>query len=282
LPKPNGALISADYAGLLKDKYQAEVFRDADLATVNGWVSRRTEGKIPRMLDVIDPRDVAIIVNAVYFKAGWRMPFVDTRRSDDGDNFNLTPTEKVKVTMMRGKGLYATVDRPGYRAIRLPYTVDALAMVIVLPDEIDGAGRIAGEFDAAALAGLLKDLNDPKEVEVSLPRFKTSFDADLKLLFARAGMVRAFDFSRADFSGMTGTVPAGLAITEIKHRADIEVTEYGTEAAASTYVRTQTSYHAWQVAPFVVDRPFLFYITDDATGAILFQGRISDPRQPRS
>ena len=270
---PHGALVSADYAGLLNGMYRAEVLRDAALGAVNGWVNRQTDGKIAQILDRIDPRD-AMILNAIYFQAAWRKPFAGPISRED---FSVSPTEKVKVAMMHRKERYAVVRRPGYRAIRLPYTVDTLAMVIVLPDEVAGTTRLAGALGTRELAALLDALNVTKEVEVTLPRFQASFQADLKPLFRQAGMVGAFDPGRADFSGMTAQ--PRFAINDIKHRAVIDVTEWGTEGAAATVVSTRLSYVLAEAGePFVVDRPFLFYVVDQASGAILFEGRVSDPR----
>ena len=101
-------------------------------------------------------------------------------------------------------------------------------------------------------------------------------------LIVATGMKRAFDASRADFSGMTGRAQAQLAISDVVHRAVIDVTEEGTEAAAATAVAMMAASMPAKIEPFVVDRPFLFYITDETTGAILFQGRVSDPRPQRS
>jgi len=115
-----------------------------------------------------------------------------------------------------------------------------------------------------------------------LPRFRASTDANLEPLFKAAGMGRAFDLKQADFSGVTGRPPAQapFAIGPIAHRAVIDVTEDGTEAAAATALVTVTA--SLRAPPaqemFRVDRPFLFAVVDDASGAILFQGRIVDPR----
>jgi serpin B len=120
-----------------------------------------------------------------------------------------------------------------------------------------------------------------RSVALALPRFKASFAADLVPPFHKAGMKLAFD-DGADFSGMTGTKPGGLKIGAIKHRAVIEVSEAGTEAAAATSVVMETTslrVERPKPIPFVVDRPFLFWIVDDASSAVLFQGRIMDPRR---
>jgi len=278
LLKPKGDMIAPAYAAPLEQDYRAQVFRGAGLDEINRWVARQTEGKIDKLLDAIDPDAPAVILNAVYFKAAWKTPFV--ARSTSDEDFRLTAAGTVKVPTMHRLGSYQVATRAGYRAIRLPYSVDALSMVVVLPDEVGGADRLARELDAPALATLFRELTETKTVSLALPRFKTSFKASLGKLFQDAGMRRAFDPQLADFSGMTSRPPreAPLAISDVIHRAIIDVTEEGTEAAAATAITMMTTSMPRNVEPFVVDRPFLFYIADEATGAILFQGRISDPR----
>jgi serpin B len=279
LLKPNGDLVSTAYAARLEQDYRAQVFRGADLATINGWVDRQTAGKIDRILDEIDPDQPAVILNAVYFKAAWAAPFMPRATRDD--DFKLTPTASVKVPTMHRIGSFQTAVRAGFRAIRLPYSVRSLAMVIVLPDVVGGADRLATDLDAGALTALFVDMKQWQDVDLALPRFKAAYKAELGKLFRRAGMRRAFDARIADFSGMTGQPPARapLAISGVMHRAVIDVTEEGTEAAAATAVSMVAASARMHVEPFVVDRPFLFYVVDDATGAILFEGRISDPRE---
>jgi serpin B len=278
LLRQNGDMISPAYAGLLEEKYHAMVFRGAGLDEINRWVNRQTEGKIEKILDQVDPDAPAVILNAVYFKAAWQSPFMKNATTDD--DFRLTRSARIKVPTMHRSGHYQVVDRPAFRAIRLPYSVAALSMVVVVPNEIDGATKIAGMLDANQLAMLFGALTEDKNVDLALPRFKTSFRVSLGHLFVQAGMKRAFDVNLADFSGMTDRPNARLAISDVVHRAVIDVAEEGTEAAAATAVAMMAASMPARAEPFVVDRPFLFYITDEATGAILFQGRISDPRSP--
>ena len=278
LLKPKGDLISPPYAGLLERDYRAQVFRGAGLDEINRWVARQTEGRIDRILDVIDPDTPAVILNAVYFKAAWQTPFARSA-TEDGD-FRLTRSAKVQVPMMHRAGEAKIVEHADYRALRLPYSVPALSMMVVVPNEIEATDRVARDLDAPALAARFRDMTERKTVSIALPRFKASFRARLGELFRNAGMRRAFDLELADFSGMTDHPPhqAPLAIGDVIHRAVIDVTEEGTEAAAATAITMMTTSAPAHIEPFVVDQPFLFYVVDDATGAILFQGRISDPR----
>jgi serpin B len=278
-----GALVSADYVAALKTKYAAEVFKDASLDDLNGWVAQKTEGKIGRMLDQIDPDLAATIINAVYFKARWASVF-DPRQTKD-EAFNLTRSQKADVALMNQTGSFSLVSRGGYRAVRLNYQVPELGLVIVLPDDIEGVGGVArrlGTNELAELFAALRDGQAKKPVALTLPRFKTEYKADLAAPLRQAGIRKAFDANSADFSGMTGP-PAGegrLHIDQIVHHAVIEAGEESTEAAAATAVtlRSATIAPPPTLATFRVNHPFLFYLIDDTTGAILFQGRVQDPR----
>jgi serpin B len=279
-----GEAVLPDYLSLLREKYGAEVFRNVQLDDVNNWVDRKTEKKISKILEKLDPDTAAILLNAVYFKASWRSPFEKQATIDE--TFNLTPGETAKVPTMRRVGSYAVVKQAGFRAIRMPYAVTSLGMVIVLPEKIDGLREVTAQLDARELGRLLAALRGApaKAVDLALPRFKANFTADLISPFAQVGMRLPFDPTGADFSGITGKAAAqgGLYISAITHRAVIEVDEEGAEAAAATLIGMQPAAAPLQPPPppepFRVDRPFLFYLVDNATGAILFQGRIMDPR----
>jgi serpin B len=214
-----GDLVAPDYAALLEEKYGAEIFRDAGLDDVNGWVKRKTEGKIERILDKLDRSTAAVILNAVYFKAKWAAVFNKAATVDDA--FNLSRQKKISVPTMRRSGSYALVARPPYRAIRLPYEVGQLGMIIVLPNEIEGLEAVSRRFEADEWARLAMALHAPdavKATDLALPRFKANFNADLVSPFSAGGMSRAFDLKRADFSGMTGRPASQVPFAN--HRCD--------------------------------------------------------------
>ena len=135
--------VAKDYAALLKDRYAAEVFQRASLDTVNGWVKQRTEGKIEKILEKLS--DV-VLVNAVYFKSRWAVVF--DKKLTKNEFFSLTRSRQEMVPTMLQRANHVVVAREGYRAIRLPYAVRSLAMVIALPNEVDGLGDVARRLDA--------------------------------------------------------------------------------------------------------------------------------------
>jgi serpin B len=272
---PQGSgLISNDYLATMKASYAADVFKNATAAVVNDWVSRKTEGKITKLVgEKLGPSTVAVLANAIYFKASWELAF--DRKLTREEAFELSPSQTVPVPMMHRKGDYPVVRGPGFSAVRLSYRAPQLHMVIVLPNRGTALDTVSARLDGAALSRIFTQLQGPAhEVDLALPRFKARFEVNLKQHFQALGMTRSFDDAKADFSGMTGGRAGGLFIGPILHQAVIDVSEEGTEAAAATAVFMIAS----GPQSFHVTRPFLFYVIDDATNAILFQGRIVDPR----
>ena len=273
------APVASAYIALVKDKFAAELFQDAGLAEINGFVAAKTEGKIERILDQLEDSAAAVLLNAVYFKAAWASSF--SMHDTHDEPFSLSASQRVSVPMMHKRAVVPLVARPGYRAVRLPYVIDKIGMVVVLPDAVDGLAAVSARLDVTELSALFAALHagQPKALSLALPRFKVTYKADLVTPFRTSGMTLAFDPARADFSGMTG--PAGrarFAIGQVVHRAIIEVAEEGTEAAAATAAVMVLTSAPINQGSFLVDRPFLYYVVDHATGAILFQGRVVDPR----
>ena len=286
----HGDAVAKSFRDLLADSFAAEIF-EGDVARVNQWVAQKTEGKIERVLNDLPQDDIAVLVNAVYFKAPWAEAFKSTSTSDgrfflsEESRSSVFEEERIDVKMMHAVRDFVIVRGAGYRAARLPYKPPSLGMIIVLPDLIEGLDYIEaldavhGVFDTAEITRLRAEFEreTPSEFPLALPRFRVRSEAYLKPALQRAGMALAFDWTRADFSSMTERPPSEIpvAISDVVHCALIEVSEEGTEAAGATLV----SYHIGGTPPsFIVDRPFLFFIVDDTTGAILFQGRIVDPR----
>jgi serpin B len=272
----HGDCVAKSFRELLATSFAAEIFQ-GDVALVNQWIAQKTEGKIEHALNSLPPDDIAVLINAIYFKAPWAREFNPDLTRDIA--FFLSEHDEVDVKMMRADRDYAVVRGAGYRAVRLPYKPPSMGMIIVLPDEIEGVDAVIGALDAAEFARLRAELEraPPYPDTVWLPRFRARSETSLTTALQQAGIRLAFDWTRADFSGMTERPPAEIpvAISDVVHCALIDVSEEGTEAAGATLI----SFHIGGAAPaFIVDRPFLFFIVDDTRGAIVLQGRIVDPR----
>ena len=111
---------------------------------------------------------------------------------------------------------------------------------------------------------------------IFMPKFKQESSYDLSTTLAALGMGSAFDAGTADFSGITGN--RDMAISGVLHKTFVEVSEEGTEAAAATAVIVMRASLAPQERViFCADRPFVYMIRDNASGALLFIGRYAHP-----
>lgn len=268
-----------EYLSTGKAFYEAEI-RNTDFSgqqsvqEINEWVSKHTEQKIEEMLEKPPGNDtVAVLVNAVYFKGGWKQVFAE----DDTQSTDFYPTRgsKVQVDMMKQSGVFVYKETENWQAIRLPYT-GWMDMIIVLPAEDYSLDELQDEL----AKGKLQDsvLIDGKYGEISLPRFTASYGIDLKDSLKALGVKQTFDSNRGNFSNLAET-PDPIFINQIIHKSYIKVNEQGSEAAASTLVAMMAGGGPSTEEPFkmVVNRPFLFAIKDRQTGVMLFLGAIENP-----
>ncbi|MGQ9683853.1 MAG: serpin family protein [Anaerolineae bacterium] len=240
--------------------------------TINRWVEEQTEQKIKDLLPEgsIDDLTRLVLSNAIYFNAGWRYPFKKDATQDGA--FNMLDGSTVTVPLMQQSEDLAYAAGPNYQLVQLPYVGGELSMVILLPAEGQFEAFARG-LDAAQLETMLQGVQSA-QVTLTLPRFRYESQAQLKDALTRLGMGGAFE-DTADFSGMTGK--RDLCIDDVYHKAFVAVDEEGTEAAAAmAVVMRLTSAPAEQVE-MRVDRPFLFLIRDNETGAILFLGHVVNP-----
>jgi serpin B len=251
---------------------------DAARRGINAWVADQTAGKIAELLapESISNSVRLVLANAIYFNAAWQSPFNAT--FNHSSSFTL-----LDGTVTSKSYMYQSLSIPagpgtGFVAAALPYQDERLSMVIVLPD----AGRFAeveSSLDGAGLASLVTGLTYQK-VSLYLPPFHVDTHASLKDLLASLGMPSAFG-PFADFSAMANDP---LYISDVIHEAFVTVAEKGTEAGAATAVIMGDASISMDAGPppllVKADRPFLYFIYDKPTGAILFMGRVLDPAQP--
>jgi serpin B len=248
----------------------------AALEAINGWVSERTQGLIPRILESLPPEMALALTNAVYLDADWRHPF-EKRQTKPGPFHEANGTARVDFMHQTESLRYGA--GPGYRAVAIPYRSSTLSLMIVLPVG-QRVGSLQRHLDGRSLARVARGLA-ATPVALSLPRFHLDTEAELKPALARLGMPIAFG-EAANFSRISRD--AALRIAFVKHEADFTVDEKGTVAAAATVVgvtiKSKGAVRPRDAVRFDADRPFLFFLRDDRTGAVIFAGRLTDPEPP--
>lgn len=255
------------------DFYNAEVKaldfsnKTASANTINSWVSGQTNNKIPKIIDQIADGARMYLINAIYFKSTWKTRF-DAAKTYKAP-FRLTNNSTVQTDFMTNKGIDLKVAYDnGTNVIELPYSNSKYGLVMIMPDE--DVKTFALGLDSAKWNFLMGKLTAVKS-DVTMPKFKFSYSIDLKDILKSLGMSIAFS-DQADFSLINAG--GGLTISEVKHKAYIDVNEDGTEAAAVTSVGVGTTVAA---PTNVFNKPFIFAIREMKTGLILFAGIVSDP-----
>jgi serpin B len=273
--------IEPAFLDLLAREYDSGVQRvdfrnafDAARMTINDWVAAQTHNKILDLLPAssVDAKTPDVLVNALYFFGSWRVPFM-REATRPADFYSLAGDTHQVDTMFDHElqaGYASSVD---YSLASLSYVGDHLSMVILLPAH----GKFESVRSTISAAWLKEQLAklDTKPLSVALPKFKMTVGSfSLKAALNALGMKQAFSDS-ADFSG----IAPNLAIADVLQKCFIAVNEDGTEAAAATSsIMRPNSASIEQTIPFVVDRPFLFFVRDDS-GAILFSGQVMDPAE---
>jgi serpin B len=161
----------------------------------------------------------------------------------------------------------------GGQLLELPCGTEHLVMDVILPDARDGLPQIEHQLCDGALATWIGAL-ERQVVMVSIPRFRVATEIALAGALRLLGMVGAFTWPGAEFSGMDGT--RELYLSEVLHQAEVDIDEHGT-AAATAAVMPVGSTSRTRALTFHADHPFLFVIRDPRTSAIVFLGRMTNP-----
>ncbi|CAB4545550.1 MAG: serpin family protein [Actinobacteria bacterium] len=271
--------IEQAFLDTLAEQYGAGV-RTVDFTTdaaaaqraINGWVSERTNERIPELIppDLLDADTRFVLVNAVYLNARWETEF-DPEVTRDAP-FTTAAGETVEVPTMAAERELRYASGDGWQAVELPYVGDELALLLFLPEP-----GFLTTFEEIFLVTDATQYLEPTLVRVLLPRWDTGSAFALADQLGALGMPTAFTLG-ADFTGITGDEP--LRISDVIHQANITVGEEGTEAAAATAVIGEAGSAPPEDVPVrvVFDRPFVFALRDRVSGAVLFLGRVADPR----
>ena len=262
-----------DYKKMLTDSFAAECYQvdftaAATLARINGWCSDKTDGKIPQMLQQLDPATRMMLINALLYKAPWATEWkVEKNRAFRGEG------DVSKKDFLHAEKMFGYADLTDCEAVSLAYGNGAYEMVVFLPKEgrtVEGILPLVREK-----AGNL--VLPTRTVEVFLPMFSTEYSTEgaLPSILKAKGVRLAFS-DGADFSGISAA--EAVKISQVLQKVKIDVTEKGTEFAAVTAITAVTS--ALPTTPpkkivFDADRPFVYMIRETSTNAILLIGTLS-------
>jgi serpin B len=248
---------------------------EAARARINSWTSDQTRTLIPSLIPPggIHSGTQLVLVSATYFLGAWQTAFAPTRTAPRP--FTTSAGQTADRDTMIQTGLFAYSQSLSLQIVRMPYQGNQLSMLLVMPSSgsvSEWISTLTSDAFAALLAGTVM-----ATVDLEVPKFRTETSLILNQSMQQLGMVDAFS-PAANFSGITSDT--SLSVSMIIHKAVIEVSESGTEAAAATAVIGRGAGREVQRPSLRFNHPFAFFIVDDATGMMLFAGQVDDPTFP--
>jgi serpin B len=264
--------LSANYAAGLR----VVDFRDSAEASklINTWVSEQTNERIQQLIqkEALTPATRLVLTNAIYFKANWASQFKEKDTADAP--FYLQDESSQTVKMMYQQANFAYLRNQQFDAVDLPYEGGNFSMLLLMPK-----GKSLNEFEKDLTPEILNIFTDSKpsaKIDLYVPKFGMEQSFSLNETLQKLGMKSAFE-DTADFSGMTGS--KDLKISDVVHKAFLQVNESGTEAAAATgvVIGLTSAMPPEDIIELRFDHPFLLMIRDNNTGTLVFLGRYLQP-----
>ncbi|KAF3701227.1 Protein Z-dependent protease inhibitor [Channa argus] len=263
------------FEGQIKKFFHANIetvdFSDTkrSIRSINDYIKNKTKNKVTDMISTLDAETQLMLISTIFFQGSWQMPF--NPNFTHGASFYIDNYNVVQVPMMVKEDKFFTMeDYPlGARVLKLPYQ-QGVSMLILLPNKGMDYTVIDEDITAEKFITWLKRLQKIK-LEVNIPKFRIEQSYSLHNLLPDMGMGSLFSNS-ANLTKLSQD--KGLKVSEVLHKAVIDVDETGTTAAAATTTGI-TPYSLPRT--FIVDRPFFFFIYHEETNCLLFMGRVIDP-----
>jgi serpin B len=275
-----GFPLESEFEQTIRTLYQAPLtlldFRtNAEQARheINSWTAQHTNGRIPDLFvpGSIDAAIRLVLTSAIYFYGKWRAPF--DPHNTRVEPFQLGEGRTVDTKFMHQKADFLYGETPSAQILEMKYEGTPLAFDILLPKASTGLAGLQQSIKADTFSAWLGALASRK-VEAAIPKFRAESAFSLRDMLSRMGMADAFART-ADFSGIDGR--RDLFLGDVVHKAFVDLSEEGTEAAAATGI-TVHSLAVRQQTTFRADHPFAFFIRDTTSGVILFEGRLLQPK----
>lgn len=271
--------MNEDFLEIVKNTYNSDVnatnFNDeATVNLINEWVKGKTENKIDKIVEKIDPDTVIYLINALYFEAEWETKYYKENVFDEAF---FTSNGQVSTPFLHSdESLYIEDDNAvGFSK---PYAGKDFSFVALLPNEDITAVEYLNQLDGEKLFHLLDSRKRATGI-VSIPKFKSEFSASLVDSLKTLGIKTAFNKNEADFTKMAISTNGNISISEIMHKTFIEVNETGTKAAAVTSVEMTDTGETEYTYNITFNRPFVYMIIDEETNLPLFIGIMNNPSE---
>ncbi|PIC22558.1 hypothetical protein B9Z55_016570 [Caenorhabditis nigoni] len=263
----SGFPIKQTYLDAVKKLYNAGATslnfddKEASAEAINKFVRENTGEHIKQIIssDSITSDLVAVLTNALYFKADWLNKF--KKESTFKREFFKSADSKREIDFLNAAAVHRSyAENDQFQVLSLPYKDETFALTIFLPKTRFGLGEAMKTLDSATIQHLMSNVSD-ELVNVRIPKWKIETELGLNEALQQIGIKKAFDQS-ADLSNMA----EGLFVSKVTHKALIEVDEDGTKAAAATTISISLKSAMFPIEEpkdFIADHPFLFVLSQN-------------------
>ena len=271
----DGSTVDPDYAAVVGDSLEQIDFQDPGAGDlVNAWVSNATRGLIENLVNPGPLSDLALLaVNAIYLKGNWLNIFEPSDTNQDifyTSASRTTPTDE-EANFMHQVEYFPYSDQaiPGFEIVKLPFVGETLSMVIALPLSDESGVLTSSDLIGSGLPQL-----EIQRLAIALPKFELAleYQDSLKTALQTLGIVAPFSGGLCIFEN-----DCSSAIDVIIQKTFIRVKEEGVEAAAVTGILIGVSLPTDQPIVVLVDHPFQFFIYEEETQLVLFEGQMANP-----
>lgn len=264
---PNGVTWNNAFINIVKENYGGisdSIKDDSEISKMNNWISDNTNGLITDA--VKDTNFELMLMNTSYFKGAWVNAF-NERETKKGTFYNEDGSKSYSYFMARCAENYF-YEEDGLKALTMEYgdicyEYTPYDMTFIMTDK---------EIDSETLNRIFK-YQDKTDVNVELPKFKIESGEDCIQVLKNMGIEDLFDGTKADLTPMISE--KGYYINKVVQNAVISIDEKGTEAAAESTVSATRGMREEIPPEFIADHPFYFFLRNNQTGDILFEGYYS-------
>ncbi len=240
---------------------------------INTWAKRQTEGHIENIVDDFSSENMLYLMNATYFKGNWKYEFNEEKTAES--YFFMEDGTRKKTRMMWQKADLNYFDSDNFQMVELPYKNESFCMYILLPDSTTSLSRLVKDLSVEKWKRYKDALEKKRNINFGMPQFRCEHNVGMKELLAGMGVRGLFSDGGSDLSNIA---EQPLSISEVMHKAAIDVDEKGTEATAATSLAISfTTLVDDNPFNLVVNRPFVFAIEEKQSNSLLFIGKITNP-----
>ncbi len=247
----------------------------ASVDLINKWCSDKTNGIIKKIIEQIQVEEVMFLINALYFKAPWSVPF--DKEKTTTSQFRLSNGSTVNTPMMSDTDTFNYSENNDYKTLKLDYGNGSFGMIFILPSGNNKIEDIAGIIKEPSVWSSIVGNKTTTKIDIKIPKFKFEYENRLDPFLKNLGINRAFNAYEAELTKIANVGNQNLYISRVLQKAAIETNEEGSEAAAVTAIGVGLT-SAPQLKEFYANRPFIFAITENSTNTVLFIGKVENPQ----